>query len=93
MERHEERRCRCHSFVRRSHGPDCMERQTCAKASCSGDFTLYDHLLDHSYNFGVIPERYTSQKLSPLDTYFAMGRGRQDREKGIDVVASEMGKL
>jgi 5-methyltetrahydropteroyltriglutamate--homocysteine methyltransferase len=59
----------------------------------SGDFTLYDHLLDHSYNFGVIPERYTSQKLSPLDTYFAMGRGRQDREKGIDVVASEMGKL
>ncbi|WWC97166.1 5-methyltetrahydropteroyltriglutamate-homocysteine S-methyltransferase [Kwoniella sp. B9012] len=59
----------------------------------SGDFTLYDHLLDHSFNFGVIPQRYVEQKLSPLDTYFAMGRGRQDRAKGIDVVASEMGKF
>ncbi|WWC58015.1 5-methyltetrahydropteroyltriglutamate-homocysteine S-methyltransferase [Kwoniella dejecticola CBS 10117] len=59
----------------------------------SGDFTLYDHLLDHSFNFGVIPQRYVEQKLSPLDTYFAMGRGRQDRSKGIDVVASEMGKF
>ncbi|RXK37641.1 5-methyltetrahydropteroyltriglutamate-homocysteine S-methyltransferase [Tremella mesenterica] len=59
----------------------------------SGDFTLYDHLLDHSYNFGVIPQRYVEQKLSGLDTYFAMGRGKQDREKGIDVVASEMGKF
>ena len=38
--------------------------------NCSGDFTLYDHLLDHSYNFGVIPERYTAQGMSPLDTYF-----------------------
>ncbi|WWC85712.1 5-methyltetrahydropteroyltriglutamate-homocysteine S-methyltransferase [Kwoniella dendrophila CBS 6074] len=59
----------------------------------SGDFTLYDHLLDHSFNFGVIPQRYVEQKLSPLDTYFAMGRGKQDRSKGIDVVASEMGKF
>ncbi|WRT63614.1 5-methyltetrahydropteroyltriglutamate-homocysteine S-methyltransferase [Kwoniella shivajii] len=59
----------------------------------SGDFTLYDHLLDHSFNFGVVPDRYVQQNLSPLDTYFAMGRGRQDRSKGIDVVASEMGKF
>lgn len=34
-----------------------------------------------------------SQGMSPQDTYFAMGRGRQVKEKGIDVVASEMGKL
>ncbi|WVO14874.1 5-methyltetrahydropteroyltriglutamate-homocysteine S-methyltransferase [Cryptococcus depauperatus] len=59
----------------------------------SGEFTLYDHLLDHSFNFGVVPERYVAQKLDPLDTYFAMGRGRQDRAKGIDVVACEMGKF
>jgi len=59
----------------------------------SGEFTLYDHLLDHSYNFGVIPERYASQNLSGLDTYFAMGRGRQDKAKGVDVVACEMGKF
>lgn len=91
MGRHEERGCRCHSFVRYS----ALWPMKCLGSvdECSGDFTLYDHLLDHSYNFGVIPERYESQKLSPLDTYFAMGRGRQDREKGIDVVASEMGKL
>lgn len=38
----------------------------------SGDFTLYDHLLDHSFNFGVVPQRYVEQKLSPLDTYFGM---------------------
>ena len=60
---------------------------------CSGEFTLYDQLLDHSYNFGVIPERYASQNLSGLDTYFAMGRGRQDKAKGVDVVACEMGKF
>jgi hypothetical protein len=36
----------------------------------SGDFTLYDHLLDHSFNFGVVPQRYVEQKLSPLDTFF-----------------------
>lgn len=59
----------------------------------SGDFTLYDQLLDHSFNFGVIPERYASQQLNELDTYFAMGRGRQDKAKGVDVVASEMGKF
>ena len=38
----------------------------------SGEFTLYDHLLDHSFNFGVIPQRYVEQKLSPQDTYFGM---------------------
>ena len=41
----------------------------------SGDFTLYDHLLDHSFQFGVIPERYTAQGLSPVDTYFGMSIG------------------
>lgn len=59
----------------------------------SGEFTLYDSLLDHSFNFNVVPERFVKQGLSPLDTYFAMGRGRQDREKGIDVAANEMGKF
>lgn len=57
------------------------------------EFTLYDHLLDHSFNFNVIPERFTKQGLSPLDTFFAMGRGHQDRAKGIDVAANEMGKF
>ncbi|KAH8113229.1 cobalamin-independent methionine synthase [Phellopilus nigrolimitatus] len=56
----------------------------------SGDFTLYDHVLDHSAAFNVIPTRYTGSSLSPLDVYFAMGRGRQ--ADGVDVPASEMKK-
>jgi hypothetical protein len=57
---------------------------------CSGEFSLYDHVLDHSAAFNVIPKRYVGQGLSPLDTYFAMGRGRQ--ADGVDVPASEMKK-
>ncbi|OCH92935.1 5-methyltetrahydropteroyltriglutamate-homocysteine S-methyltransferase [Obba rivulosa] len=56
----------------------------------SGDFTLYDHILDHSAAFNVIPKRYLGHNLSPLDVYFAMGRGRQ--ADGVDVPASEMKK-
>ncbi|KZS98048.1 5-methyltetrahydropteroyltriglutamate-homocysteine S-methyltransferase [Sistotremastrum niveocremeum HHB9708] len=56
----------------------------------SGDFTLYDHVLDHSASFNVIPPRYQGKNLSPLDVYFAMGRGRQ--ADGVDVPASEMKK-
>ncbi|OBZ70303.1 putative 5-methyltetrahydropteroyltriglutamate--homocysteine methyltransferase [Grifola frondosa] len=56
----------------------------------SGDFTLYDHVLDHSAAFNVIPKRYLGKNLSPLDVYFAMGRGRQ--ADGVDVPASEMKK-
>ncbi|KAI0750743.1 cobalamin-independent methionine synthase [Daedaleopsis nitida] len=56
----------------------------------SGDFTLYDHILDHSAAFNVIPKRYLGKGLSPLDVYFAMGRGRQ--AEGVDVPACEMKK-
>ena len=37
-----------------------------------------------------MPKRYVGQGLSPLDVYFAMGRGRQ--ADGVDVPASEMKK-
>lgn len=63
---HPQRRCRCHSFV-------SLSSHNVRPASAnpfSGDFTLYDHLLDHSFNFGVVPQRYVEQKLSPLDTFF-----------------------
>jgi len=56
----------------------------------SGEFSLYDHVLDHSAAFNVIPKRYQGHGLSPLDVYFAMGRGRQ--ADGVDVPASEMKK-
>ncbi|KZW03763.1 5-methyltetrahydropteroyltriglutamate-homocysteine S-methyltransferase [Exidia glandulosa HHB12029] len=56
----------------------------------SGDFTLYDHVLEHSLSFNVIPPRYQGHNLSDLDVFFAMGRGRQ--AAGVDVPASEMKK-
>ncbi|KAG9101983.1 methionine-synthesizing 5- methyltetrahydropteroyltriglutamate--homocysteine methyltransferase [Ceratobasidium sp. 370] len=56
----------------------------------SGEFTLYDHVLDHSAAFNVIPARYQGLGLSDLDVFFAMGRGRQ--ADGVDVPASEMKK-
>ncbi|KAI0269106.1 cobalamin-independent methionine synthase [Gloeopeniophorella convolvens] len=56
----------------------------------SGEFSLYDHVLDHAAAFNVIPKRYVGQGLTPLDVYFAMGRGRQ--ADGVDVPASEMKK-
>lgn len=59
-------------------------------SSSSGEFSLYDHVLDHSAAFNVIPKRYTGLGLSPLDVYFAMGRGRQSGS--VDVPACEMKK-
>jgi len=51
---------------------------------------LYDHVLDHSVAFNVIPKRYLGLGLSDLNVYFAMGRGRQT--PGVDVSACEMKK-
>jgi 5-methyltetrahydropteroyltriglutamate--homocysteine methyltransferase len=56
----------------------------------SGEFTLYDHVLDHSTAFNAIPPRYVGLGLSDLDVFFAMGRGRQ--ADGVDVPAAEMKK-
>jgi len=52
-----------------------------------GDFSLYDHVLDTSIMFGVVPTRfeYAGGKV-PLETYFAIARGTKD------AVASEMTK-
>jgi 5-methyltetrahydropteroyltriglutamate--homocysteine methyltransferase len=58
----------------------------------SGDFTLYDHFLDAANVVNAIPERYTKSGLSALDIAFAMGRGRQQLDKGIDLHAMEMKK-
>ncbi|GAA5840774.1 hypothetical protein JCM5353_005341 [Sporobolomyces roseus] len=56
----------------------------------SGDFTLYDHVLDFNYTFNIIPSRFADAKVSDLDRYFAMGRGRQ--VGGVDLEAQEMQK-
>jgi 5-methyltetrahydropteroyltriglutamate--homocysteine methyltransferase len=56
----------------------------------SGDFTFYDHVLEHSVAFNAIPKRYQGHGLSTLDVFFAMGRGRQ--AENVDVPACEMKK-
>jgi len=58
----------------------------------SGDFAFYDHVLDTCAQLNLIPERYTKHGLSALDIAFAMGRGRQELDKGIDLSAMEMKK-
>ncbi len=57
----------------------------------SGDFSLYDQVLDAIALVGAVPVRY-GHAGGPvdLDTYFAMARGRQTA--GQDVVAMEMTK-
>ncbi|MCP9468622.1 MAG: 5-methyltetrahydropteroyltriglutamate--homocysteine S-methyltransferase [Nitrospira sp.] len=56
-----------------------------------GDFSLYDHVLDMAVAVGAVPLRY--RKIAdPLIRYFAMARGLQDRQAGIDVPALEMTK-
>ncbi|ORX51698.1 5-methyltetrahydropteroyltriglutamate-homocysteine S-methyltransferase [Hesseltinella vesiculosa] len=60
----------------------------------SGEFTLYDRVLDTAQQFGVIPQRY--QHLPALDQFFAMGRGLQrpatETTPKVDVPAMEMKK-
>lgn len=57
----------------------------------SGDFALYDQVLNHIQMFGCIPERFAALKdKGALTLHFAMARGYQ--EGGIDAVAMEMTK-
>jgi 5-methyltetrahydropteroyltriglutamate--homocysteine methyltransferase len=53
------------------------QRQLAAGIDCIGvgDSTLYDHVLDWSIRFGLIPARF--RPLDGLDQYFAMARGAE----------------
>lgn len=57
----------------------------------SNDFSLYDHVLDHSVLFGASPKRFSkapfgAQNIAPESAYFAMARGN------IEQPAMEMTK-
>lgn len=58
----------------------------------SNDFSFYDIFLDTSCLLNVIPSEYLDENLSAKERYFAMARGHQDEEKGIDLKAMEMKK-
>ncbi len=56
-----------------------------------GDFSLYDHVLDHSVMLGAVPERFgPTGETVDLDTMFRMGRGRAPT--GEPAAACEMTK-
>lgn len=74
------------------------QKNTCIDLVPSNDFSLYDQVLDTAMLVGAIPERYRNlyeeenNKIYsyPIDTYFAMARGLQDRDH--DISAMEMTK-
>ncbi len=56
-----------------------------------GDFSFYDHVLDHSALFGAVPERFGwDGTVVDLDLYFRMARGRAP--SGPAAAACEMTK-
>jgi 5-methyltetrahydropteroyltriglutamate--homocysteine methyltransferase len=70
-----------HWSLQREHGIDFIP---------SNDFSLYDGMLDMACLLNIIPERYRQAALNPLDTYFAMAKGYQDRN--FDLKALPMKK-
>jgi 5-methyltetrahydropteroyltriglutamate--homocysteine methyltransferase len=56
-----------------------------------GDFSWYDHVLDHSVLFGVIPHRFQEKnRKADLNTLFCMARGQAPHVK--ETTACEMTK-
>lgn len=45
-----------------------------------GDFSLYDHVLDHSVMFGNIPHRFVGAADTPIQRYFRIARGRSPED-------------
>ncbi len=53
-----------------------LQKEAGITAIPSGDFSFYDHVLDHAALFGVVPARFGWQGGAvPLSAYFAMARG------------------
>ncbi|HEV7461358.1 MAG TPA: 5-methyltetrahydropteroyltriglutamate--homocysteine S-methyltransferase [Solirubrobacteraceae bacterium] len=45
----------------------------------SGDFSLYDHVLDAAWALGAIPDRFGDLDRDDLEAYFALARGTDDQ--------------
>ncbi len=74
-----------------------LQKEAGVDIIASNDFSFYDHILDLSVAVNAIPDRYTKFDLTPLDLYFAIGRGLQrkatETTAAVDVVANEMVKF
>ncbi len=49
----------------------------------ANDFSFYDTMLDTAFLLNAVPERYRQLDLDPLDTYFAMAKGYQERNRDV----------
>jgi 5-methyltetrahydropteroyltriglutamate--homocysteine methyltransferase len=63
-----------HWSDQRDHGIDFIP---------SNDFSFYDPMLDMAFLLNVIPGRYQTLGLDPLDTYFAMAKGHQTESRDV----------
>ena len=45
-----------------------------------GDFSLYDHVLDHIVMFGNTASRFIAKEDTPLQRYFRIARGRAPQD-------------
>lgn len=55
----------------------------------SNDFSFYDTMLDTAVLLNVIPSRYKTLKLSPIDEYFAMARGCQHEAGDVKALTTK----
>jgi 5-methyltetrahydropteroyltriglutamate--homocysteine methyltransferase len=73
-----------------------LKEQSCLDIVPIGDFSLYDHVLDMSFLFGNIPERFknkqSDESSTDLETYFKVARGRGNQADTCCLAASEMTK-
>lgn len=66
-----------------------LQREAGLSAVATGDFSLYDHILDATAMLGLVPARYGWEGGAPaLRTYFHMARG----DAGNNIPAMEMTK-
>ena len=57
----------------------------------ANDFSLYDNMLDAAVLFNIVPKRFSSLPLTPLDIYFAMARGYQGPAGDVKALAMKKG--
>lgn len=53
----------------------------------SNDFSFYDTTLDTAFALNIVPERYQSLTISPLEKYFAAARGHQSEAGDVKALA------
>lgn len=67
---------------------DNLHRQANLDYQPIGDFSLYDHVLDHNIMFGNVASRFVKQDDSELQQYFRIARGRAPQDSDCKCTAA-----